>query len=57
MYDPLALDRQRIELERLRSRSESAVRRNPTGERSETSTAHRHLRGLRRPYRRPAAAC
>ena len=53
MYDPLALDRQRIELERLRRRTESAPRRpQQTGNCAVEST--RHFRGLRR---RPAAAC
>jgi len=53
MYDPLALDRQRIDLERLRRRTESAPRRpQPTGCASHETT--RHFRTLRR---RPATAC
>ena len=51
MYDPLALDRQRIELERLRRRTESAPRRpQPNGLAAREPT--RHFRALRR---RPAA--
>jgi len=57
MYDPLALDRARIDLERLRSRAESAPRRpDPMGCAAEEPTDRR--RGmLRRAHRRPATAC
>jgi hypothetical protein len=55
MYDPLALDRQRIELERLRHRTESAPRRpDPTDSSPAERTGHPRL--LRRSHRR-AAAC
>jgi hypothetical protein len=57
MYDPLALDRQRIELERLRRHAESASRRLAPAESSTPESADRHLRVLRRSRRRPATAC
>jgi len=57
MYDPLALDRQRIELERLRRSAESASRRPAPVESVDQEPAHRSLHLLRRSHRRPAAAC
>lgn len=57
MNDPLALDRQRIELERLRRRSESASRRAVPVEAVCGEPTSRHPRVLRRSHRRPAAAC
>ena len=58
MYDPLALDRQRIELERLRRRTETAPRRPDYPSTGDTSRGHGEgwLRS-RRSHRRPAAAC
>ena len=58
MYDPLALDRQRIELERLRRRTELAARRPSATDEGQhhEPTSHR-LRVLRRAHRRPATAC
>jgi hypothetical protein len=55
MYDPLALDRLRIEQERLRHRAESAPRRPEPDE----SVAHdgRRLRVPRRLQRRATSAC
>jgi hypothetical protein len=57
MYDPLALDLQRIELERLRRRAESASRRPTPPECVDQEPASRALHLLRRSHRRPAAAC
>jgi hypothetical protein len=57
MYDPLALDRQRIELERLRRRTETAPLRPARASREDQESTGRHLRIPGRSRRRPAAAC
>ena len=57
MYDPFALDRQRLELERLRRLAESASRRSVPAESHHHERAGRHLRALRRSQRRAATAC
>jgi hypothetical protein len=58
MYDPLALDRQRIEQERLRRRSDLPRHASPaTADRAETrARGGLHLRTLRRQHR-PVASC
>jgi hypothetical protein len=57
MHDPLALDRQRIDLERLRRRAESASQRQAPLASVDQEPASRSLHLLRRSHRRPAAAC
>jgi hypothetical protein len=58
MYDPLALDRQRIEQERLRRRADSAIPtpRRPKRSRTHARTAMAAVASLL-PHPRPAAGC
>ena len=57
MYDPLALDRQRIELERLRRRAENAPRRPDATPRPHLSHGRTDAFLRLRRHHQPAATC